>query len=238
MPFAASTIAVGRIGEKGAQDRQRLRGTALEPPPQLGDLARIVQIPAIESCQQSTQPVLVLAVAGDLQPRVWVLGLNQRPRGDQQIDPLGDDQLPDEDDAESLSVRPRGRTRGRKRLRVDAGRTEAGLLLQARDVWQRRPQRLRRVPRADEDAAGGVHALFGIGQKAWMRFDRVLERRAVDLGGEGADLGAGEDRRAHDQVTGQRRVDAADARGDLADSSDVGVDVAIELRRRSARGRP
>ena len=43
-----------------------------------------------------------------------------------------------------------------------------------------------------------------------MRLDRVLQRRAVDLGGEGADVGAGEDRRAHHQVVGEGGVEAAD----------------------------
>ena len=62
-----------------------------------------------------------------------------------------------------------------------------------------------------------------------MRLDRVLEGRAVDLGREGAELGAGEDRRAHDQVAGEGGVDAAGRCGDLADGGDVGVDVAVEL---------
>jgi len=35
-------IAVGRIDEKRAQNRQRLRGTALQSPPQFGDLAGVV----------------------------------------------------------------------------------------------------------------------------------------------------------------------------------------------------
>ena len=66
-------------------------------------------------------------------------------------------------------------------------------------------------------------------QEARVRFDRVLERRAVDLGREGPDVGAGEDRRAHHQVVGEGGVDAAGRLGDLAHGGDVGLDVAVEL---------
>ena len=51
----------------------------------------------------------------------------------------------------------------------------------------------------------------------------------MDLGGEGADVGAGEDRRAHDQVVGEGGVEAAGRVGDLAHGGDVGLDVAVEL---------
>ena len=82
---------------------------------------------------------------------------------------------------------------------------------------------------ADQDPGGSLHPLVGVGQEARVRFDRVLEGGAVDLGGEGADVGPGEDRRAHHQVVGQRGVDAADRRRDLAHGGDVGLDVALEL---------
>ena len=44
-----------------------------------------------------------------------------------------------------------------------------------------------------------------------------------------AQPGAGEDHRAHDQMVGERRVDAAERLDHLADRGDVGVEVAIEL---------
>ena len=62
-----------------------------------------------------------------------------------------------------------------------------------------------------------------------MRLDRVLERRSVDLGREVADLGAGEDRRPHDQVAGEGGVEAADGVGEPPDRRDVGVEVAVQL---------
>src|SRR5262245_10636561 len=52
----------------------------------------------------------------------------------------------------------------------------------------------------------------------------------MDLGGEGGDRGAGEDRGAHDEVVGEGEVDPTRSPGDLADGADVGVDVALELR--------
>ena len=57
---------------------------------------------------------------------------------------------------------------------------------------------------------------------------RVGEVGAVDLERE-AEPGAGEDHRAHHQVVGERRVDAAERLDHLADRGHVGVEVAIEL---------
>ena len=150
---------------------------------------------------------------------------HQRPGGEQQVEALGDDELAHEDDgrvavgfgAEELDVDPRG--------------AEAGLLSKSGDVRERRPEGLGGVAGADEDAGGGAHALFGEGPEAVeVGFDRVLEGRTVDLGGEGPDVGAGEDRRAHDQVIGQGHVDPPGPLGNRPDGGDVGVEVAIELR--------
>ena len=52
----------------------------------------------------------------------------------------------------------------------------------------------------------------------------------MDLGREGGDVGAGEDRRAHDEVVGEGHVDAPGPLGDRPDGGDVGVEVAVELR--------
>ena len=91
-------VAGGRIGEEGREDRQRLLLPALEPPAQPRDLPRVVEVAPLERRQQAPQPLLVLAEPGDLQPRLGVRGPDQRPRGEQQVDSLGDDQLADEDD--------------------------------------------------------------------------------------------------------------------------------------------
>ena len=54
----------------------------------------------------------------------------------------------------------------------------------------------------------------------------------MDLGCEGADIGAGQDRRAHDQVVGEGGVESTDRIGDFAHGGHVGIDVAVELRLR------
>lgn len=52
----------------------------------------------------------------------------------------------------------------------------------------------------------------------------------MDLGGEGSDVGTGEDRRPHHQVIGEGQVDTPGALRHIAHRRDVGLDVAIELR--------
>ena len=59
--------------------------------------------------------------------------------------------------------------------------------------------------------------------------DRVLEGGAVDLDGEGADAGASEDYRAHDEVICQGCVDAPHFGSDLANGNDVGLYVVVQL---------
>ncbi len=82
---------------------------------------------------------------------------------------------------------------------------------------------------ADEDALGRFHPLFRVGKEAGVGLDRVLKRGAVDLGREGGDIGAGEDRRAHHQVVGQGQIDAARPLGHRACRGHVGLDVAGQL---------
>ncbi len=219
-------VPIGRIRQECREDRQRLSGTALQRPTELRDLPCIVQVAVIERAQQTTQPLLVLAITRDLQPDARLLSSNQRPGCYQQIDALGDDQLPDEDDTGAVG---RGSCHGIEGPRVDTRRSQASFSLQAGDIRERIPERFRRVAGTDEDAVGGAHALFRVGKEARMRFDRVLQGGAVDLGGEGTDIGAGEDCRAHDQMAGQRGIEAP-GRGDgVANRGDVGVDVAVEL---------
>jgi hypothetical protein len=62
-------------------------------------------------------------------------------------------------------------------------------------------------------------------------FDGVLQGGAVDLCGEGGDVGAGEDRRTHDEMVGEGEIDSSRGGGDLADGRDVGLDIKVELGR-------
>ena len=81
-------------------------------------------------------------------------------------------------------------------------------------VVHRRPQALGGVARADEHRAGAREPLAGVREEALrVRLDRVLERRAVDLDRVGDVVERPrEDRRAHDEVVGERDVGRARAR--------------------------
>ena len=140
-------------------------------------------------------------------------GSDQRPGREQQIDPLGDDQLSDEDDAgrrgPSRGVPPRDPAAGTPPMSTPGGprRVFSSQIRQTSGSAAQSDSAVWREPTRTPEAAS--HPLFGVGQEARVGFDRVLEGRAVDLGGEGADGGAGEDRRAHHQVVGEGDVDAA-----------------------------
>ena len=125
--------------------------------------------------------------------------------------------------------RPTRRADRREELRVDARGAEPRLGGQARG--RRAP------PRGSRPCGGsrpGPRAAASMPSRAYGRkrvglgLHRVLERRAVDLGRE-AEARAGEDRRAHDQVVGERGVDAARRLDDVADGGHVGLEVAVEL---------
>ena len=62
----------GGSARKAREDRQRLLLPALQRPSEPGNLAGIVEIAALERRQQPAQALLVLAEAGDLQPRLGV----------------------------------------------------------------------------------------------------------------------------------------------------------------------
>ena len=115
-------------------------------------------------------------------------------------------------------------------LDVDAGRPEPGAPLEP-GIVHRRPQALGGVPRTDQYAARPRQALAGVREEARMRLDRVLERRAVDLGRVG-DVEprepARDDDRAHHEVVGERDVGPRALR-DLADGGDVALQVVVQL---------
>ena len=91
-------VARRRVGEEGGEDRQRRLLPALEAAACGGDRAGVIEVTAIEGRAEAAEPVLVGAEAGDLEADARVLRVDQRPGGEQQVDPLGDDQLADEDD--------------------------------------------------------------------------------------------------------------------------------------------
>ena len=215
MPLRRLGVAGGRVGEERGEDRQRLLLPALEPAAQPRDLARVVEVAAVERSQQAAQPVLVLAEAGDLRARAS--GCAARTSGQaasSRSTPLETISLPTKTTrgwrgrglrgprAEpSGPRRPRGRKPPCRRRAGRAGSSPpgpatSGSAAQSDSAVWREPTRT---------PAAASHALLRVGQEARVRLDRVLERRAVDLGGEGADLGAGEDRRAHHQVVGERQ---------------------------------
>jgi hypothetical protein len=82
---------------------------------------------------------------------------------------------------------------------------------------------------AGENALSRLHALPRVGEEARMRLDRVLQRRAVDLGREGRHVGPRQDRRSHDQMVREGKVDATGGLGHLTHRGDVRRDVALEL---------
>ena len=108
--------------------------------------------------------------------------------------------------ASALGAEPKRR----EQRRVHPGRPQARLRRQV-GIVEGRAQARRGVPGADQDPGRRVHPLAGVRKEALgVRLHRVLERRAVDLGRE-AQARAGEDRRAHDQVVGERGVHATRA---------------------------
>ena len=99
---------------------------------------------------------------------------------------------------------------------VDARRAEARPSGQGR-VVHLRPEALGRVAGAYEHPARAREALDRERLEARVRLDRVLQRAAVDLHRvrDGVTERAGEDRRAHHEVVGERDVHAR-PRDDLA----------------------
>ena len=110
---------------------------------------------------------------------------------------------------------------------VDAGGPEPRLGLQI-ETRQRPPEALGGVARANQHRRGTGGSLLGVRQEARVGLHRVLERRAVDLGGE-AQARSSEDQRPHHEMVGERRVGIAGVAGNVLDRVDVGRDVAIEL---------
>ena len=205
---AAAAPRRPRAPSRAARPRARRRGRRARAPP-----AAAAGRPRTRRSRRSA--------AGPRGGRAWTSGQAASSRST----PLETISLPTK--TTSGSPRPPA---GRNSCDVDAGRAEPRLLLQARQVRQRRPERLARCGRSRRGRRRRPPGPRGRrAGSVGMGLDRVLERRAVDLGREGGDGGAGEDRRAHHQVVGEGGVDAAGRGGDLAHGGDVGVEVAVEL---------
>src|SRR6185436_1747783 len=114
-------VAGGGIREERGEDRQRLPLPALEAPARCGYLSSSAHVTYLERRPELSQPVLVLAVAGDLEPGVWMPRPDKRPGGYQEIDALGDDQLADVNDSSKVA----GQDPRPKPLRIHAGRPQA-----------------------------------------------------------------------------------------------------------------
>ena len=128
--------------------------------------------------------------------------------------------------------RRRRRAGGTRRRRRPAGpsRVRCGQAV----VLHRREQRLAGVARADEDRPRARQALARPGQEArGVALDDVLQGAAVHLHrvGHVAAQPAGEDRRPHDEVVGERHVGPG-ARADVAHGGDVGLARRPRSRRR------
>ena len=139
----------------------------------------------------------------------------------------------------SSSSRRRGRERlereralrrrdRREQVRVDTRRAEADLRVGHR-VVDRLAQAGGDVAGADQDPRGAVAGLLRVRAAALEVGDHgVGEVGAVDRK-RVVEPGAAEDHRPHDQVVGERRVDAAERLDQLADRRDVRLEVAVEL---------
>ena len=114
-----------------------------------------------------------------------------------------------------------------ERVDVHARRPEPRAVGQ-RGIVERRPQALRGVAGADQNAGGAREPLARERHEAFrVALDRVLERAAVDLHGV-AKAGPREHDGAHHEVVRERRLRRG-ARRDLADGLDVRAEVAVEL---------
>ena len=101
--------------EEGQQMAQRRSRAALELAPGLRDGADGVAVAVGQRVEQRQQAVAEAAEADDHQPRLG----HERPRRQQQVDPLGDDELADEADvAVAGEVEPAQGARRRRRRRA------------------------------------------------------------------------------------------------------------------------
>ena len=199
-----------------ADRRGTRRGSAAAPPPRprgprpsRGDLARVVEIAAVERRQaagaarpRTRRSPAICSRASGCSP--WTSGQAASSRST----PLETISLPTKTTRSGgvgaarrggaarrrrqpplAQVPARARVTGSPRPKAAPCRPRAGRAassLEPETSGERRPERLGRVARADEDAPRPLPCPRGVGQEARVRLDRVLERRAVDLGGEGA----------------------------------------------------
>src|SRR5262249_58787162 len=105
-PPRRAAVARGWVGEERVEHLEPARLAALELAPARSHLARGGDVAGVERREQPLDPVAVLAERDDEKPRTGVCGGDERPRRDEQVDPLRDDQLADEDDARAPRPRP------------------------------------------------------------------------------------------------------------------------------------
>ena len=166
------------------------------------------------------RPALVLAEPGELEPRLGVPALTRGQAARSRSTPLETISLPTKTTV-GAAVGGRGRARPARppspppaagTLRVDARRSEPGLLPQARDRRAAPPRGTRRCGGSRRGRRRRLSCpLRRRGGSARCGLTVYSRAEPWTLAAKGPIVGAGEDRRAHDQVVGEGHVDSADA---------------------------
>ena len=208
-PAGGSARKAERIGSGSSSP-------ALEPPPEPGDLARVVEVAAVERREQPAQPVLELAEAGDQQPRPGVLGVDQRPgrraagrrpwrrSACRRRRPAGRRVGVLADRGAASAVAPEGRPRGARPAGRRRQPPRASSASRGAEPSMSTPGGPSRVFASRPTSGSAAQRLSAVwreptrtprpppsprrrrGGSVGLRLDRVLEGRAVDLGREGA----------------------------------------------------
>ena len=145
MPAGRLEIAGRGAARKALRIFSGSSGPAFEAAAEPGDLAGVVEVAAIEGAEQAIDAALVGTEAGDPSRASGNLARTSGQAASSRSMPFETISLPTNATSgsrRSVAARP-------EPLGVDAGRPEAGLLPQPRDLGQRLPERQRRVVGAE-----------------------------------------------------------------------------------------
>ena len=115
--------------EEGEQVAQRGARTALGRAPLLRQRSHGAEVARGQCREQPLEGRAVGPEADDHEPRSGLPGQHERPRRDEHVDALGDDQLADEDDVAILPTQAAQRRRGGARVAAERGLDRAGRLV-------------------------------------------------------------------------------------------------------------